>query len=175
MTDGQSIPDLVAEIATLRRRIDELEASEQIRRLRNRFHDFVNTDRWDEIGSLFAEDAVLDYDYIAQVSGRRAIGDFFTKIPIDISAEGQTPFVRQFIHGHSVEVTGDTATGVSHLFATPVYNNQSLVVSGRFEDTYGRVDGHWLFTSVRLRLWYSVPLDEGWASSNRHQMTVDKS
>jgi hypothetical protein len=173
MTDGQSISDLVAEIATLRRRVDELEAIEQIRRLRNRFHDFVNTDRWDEIGSLFAEGAVLDYDYVAQVSGRKAIGEFFTKLPAGISAEGETPFVRQFIHGHSVKVTGDTATGVSHLFATPVYNNTSLVVSGRFEDTYGRVEGEWLFTFVRLRLWYSVPLAEGWASSNRHQMSVD--
>jgi hypothetical protein len=167
--------DLVAELAALRRRVDVLESQDRIRRLRNSFHDFVNTDRWAEIGGLFTEDAELDYDYLGRASGRAAVGEFFAAIPRLLPADAGAPFVRQFVHGHSVEVdgaAGDTATGTSHLFATPTYHGTSFLFSGRFADTYARVDGEWLFASVTLDIWYSVPLAEGWATGERHRMSL---
>ncbi|GAA4680794.1 hypothetical protein GCM10023215_12820 [Pseudonocardia yuanmonensis] len=165
-------PDLAAELAELRRRVDVLESQDAIRRLRNRFHDFVNTDRWAEIGGLFTEDAELDYDYLGKASGRAAVGEFFGRIPELLPADDGAPFVRQFLHGHSVEVTGDEATGTSHLLATPIYHGTSFLFSGRFADTYARVGGEWLFSSVRLQIWYSVPLAEGWATPDRHRMAL---
>ena len=98
-------PDIAAELAALRHRIDALESQERIRALRNRFHDFVNTDRWEEIGTLFAEDAELDYDYLGSASGRAAVGEFFGAIP-RLLPDGDGTFVRQLIHAHDVEVDG---------------------------------------------------------------------
>lgn len=165
-------PDLVAELAELRHRIDALESRDAIHRLRNRFHDFVNTDRWTEIGTLFTEDAELDYSYLGRASGRDAVAAFFGAIPDLLPAPGGAPFVRQFVHGHSVEVNGDEATGTSHLFATPVYRGESFVFAGRFADTYRRCDGEWLFAAVTLDIWYSVPIRDGWAGPDRHRMSL---
>ncbi|GAA1866595.1 hypothetical protein GCM10009836_53750 [Pseudonocardia ailaonensis] len=165
-------PDVLAELAELRHRIDALESREAIQILRDRFHDHVNTNRWAEIGDLFTDDAVMDYDYLGSASGRAEIGAFFARIP-ELLPDGEgAPFVRQFLHAHAVEVDGDTATGTSHLFATPIYHGQSFVLAGRFADTYQRVDGRWLFASVALEIWYSVPVTEGWAGARRHHMQL---
>lgn len=165
-------PDLVAELAELRHRLDVLESRDAIRMLRNRFHDCVNTDRWSGIGALFTEDADLDYSYLGRASGREAIGAFFGRIPELLPHVDGVPFVRQFVHGHSVDVDGDEGTGTSHLFATPVYDGTSFLFAGRFTDTYRRVDGEWLFSAVTLEVWYSVPLAEGWAGADRHRMSL---
>ncbi|GLZ43988.1 hypothetical protein Acsp06_01730 [Actinomycetospora sp. NBRC 106375] len=166
----------MTELEELRLRLEVLEAESALHRLRNRFHEFVNTDRWDEIGGLFAPDAELDYSYLGSASGRAAITEFFAAIPRLLSAgpgqEAGKPFVRQFIHGHDVTVDGDRATGTSFLFATPIYHGQSFVLSGRFADTYARVDGAWMFARVALEIDYSVPLAEGWAGADRHRMAL---
>lgn len=165
-------PDLAQELAELRRRVDRLESGERIGLLRNRFHDYVNTNRWSEIGALFTEDAELDYSYLGRASGRAAIGEFFGRIPQLLPADAAGPFVRQFIHAHSVEVSGDEATGTSHLFATPIYHGRSFLFSGRFTDTYRRDRGTWYFSAITLDIWYSVPLSEGWAGPERHRMSL---
>lgn len=164
------------DLADLRRRLELLEAESALHRLRNRFHEYVNTDRWDEIGGLFAPDAELDYSYLGSASGRPAITEFFAAIPrlLPAGPDGGAgkPFVRQFIHGHDVTVDGDTATGTSFLFATPIYHGQSFVLAGRFADTYTRAGGAWLFARVALEIWYSVPVAEGWAGPDRHRMAL---
>ncbi|MEJ2859615.1 nuclear transport factor 2 family protein [Actinomycetospora flava] len=172
------------DLTALRLRLEVLEAESALHKLRNRFHEYVNTDRWDEIGGLFAEDAELDYSYLGSASGRAAITEFFAAIPRLLPASGRRsdaeldpptagkPFVRQFIHGHDVDVDGDTATGTSFLFATPIYHGQSFVLAGRFADTYTRVGGQWLFASVALEIYYSVPVAEGWAGPDRHRMAL---
>lgn len=160
------------ELDALRLRLEVLEAESALHKLRNRFHEYVNTDRWDEIGGLFAPDAELDYSSLGSASGRLAITEFFAAIPRLLPAEAGTPFVRQFIHGHDVTVDGDSATGTSFLFATPIYHGQSFVLAGRFADTYTRAGGEWLFASVALEIWYSVPVAEGWAGPDRHRMSL---
>jgi hypothetical protein len=161
-------PDVVAEFAELRHRIDVLESRDAIRLLRNRFHDFVNTDRWGEIGTLFTSDASLDYSYLGQANGHEQVTAFFARMP-DLLPN---TFVRQFIHAHSVEVDGDEATGTSHLLATPIYHGESYLLSGRFDDTYRREQGEWLFHAVTLNIWYSVPLAKGWSHPTPHHMSL---
>ncbi|MFC5952015.1 nuclear transport factor 2 family protein [Pseudonocardia lutea] len=169
MTDTSA---LATELAGLRHRVEVLESQDRIRCLRNRFHDYVNTDRWTEIDELFTDDAELDYSYLGRATGRQAIGGFFGRIPELLPADAGAPFVRQFVHGHSVEVSGDDAGGTSHLLATPIYHGRSFLFAGRFTDTYRRVQGTWYFSSVTLDIWYSVPLDEGWTGPERHRMSL---
>ena len=167
-------PDIAAELAELRNRVDALESREQIQILRNRFHDHVNANRWAEIADLFTHDAQLDYSYLGQASGRAEIGGFFGDMPARLPVDGGLPFVRQFVHGHSVTTDGDTGTGASWLLATPIYDGQSFLFCGRFTDTYRRVDGSWLFAAVVLEISYSVPLAEGWAGADRHRMSLGR-
>jgi hypothetical protein len=165
--------DVSAELAELRARVDVLESRDEIQQLRNRFHDYVNTNRWAEIGALFAEDAELNYSYLGNAFGGTAIGEFFASIPRKLPTDAGDPFIRQFIHGHSVDVDGDTAQGTSYLFATPIYQGRSFLAAGRFEDSYVRREGRWLFKSITFDVYYTVPLAEGWAGSNRHQMDLN--
>jgi hypothetical protein len=163
-------PDVLAELAALRHRVDVLESREEIQQLRNTFHDCINTGRWSEIGGLWVEDGELDYDYLGHEHGRAAITAFFEQVPVLLPAAGDTAVVKQFLHAHTVHVDGETASGTSHLFATPVFQGETYALAGRFTDTYRRVEGVWRFDTVKVDLWYSVPLAEGWASANLHQM-----
>jgi hypothetical protein len=153
--------------------VDVLESREEIQKLRNLFHDYVNTNRWTEIGALFAEDAELNYSYLGNAFGGAAIDEFFASIPGKLPTGKGEPFIRQFIHGHSVDVDGDTATGTSYLFATPIYQEQSFLAAGRFDDRYVRRDNRWLFKSITFDVYYTVPFAEGWAGPNRHQMNLN--
>jgi len=80
------------------------------------------------------------------------------------------PFVKQFIHNHIVQVDGSTGTGLSYLFATSVYNGESYLVAGRFDDEYVKENGRWYFKKVKLTPYYMVPLKEGWAQEERIKM-----
>ncbi|MBT0772295.1 nuclear transport factor 2 family protein [Kineosporia sp. J2-2] len=160
-------------LADLARRLDVLESQEAIRTLRNTYHDYVNTNRWSMVREMFTDDVVVDYSYLGRAVGRQAAGEFFAGVPELRPADDDMPFIRQFIHAHTVQVDGDEATGTSHLFATPVYDGQSFVLTARFTDRYRREAGRWLFSAIRLDIWYSVPLAEGWAQpGRRHQMSV---
>lgn len=87
----------------------------------------------------------------------------------------EPPFVKQFVHAHDVrldERDPDRATGISYLEAKPVYRGESILVSGRFDDVYRRMDGRWLFAEVRLGVCFMVPAHEGWSSPDRIKMQL---
>jgi len=65
---------------------------------------------------------------------------------------------------------GNTASGLSYLEAKTVMNGESYLVAARFDDEYARVGGEWKFRSLKLSLYFAVPLREGWAGENRIQL-----
>jgi ketosteroid isomerase-like protein len=155
-------------------RVQKLEAVEEIRTLRCRFHRYVNDDEWGRIGELFTEDAYLDYAHLGQVSGRADIHAYFERMPrvLEKDETAVRTLVRQFLHTHEVRVDGDTATGTSYLEAKTVYHGESFVVCGKFTDSYARRDGEWLFDRIELQMYWMVPLHEGWAQPDRIKMTL---
>jgi len=68
-----------------------------------------------------------------------------------------------------VELTGaDTASGTGMLYACYGVHADSYIVSGKYSEDYVRVDGSWLFKTMDLALYFSVPLAHGWAGPKRH-------
>lgn len=151
---GDTLAQIAQQLQALRCRVDELESVEAIRALRARYHTLVNEDQGPRLHELFAQDASIIYNGRPEVFGRDAIRTFFENFPVQ--------YARQFIHQHEVSVDGDAGTGQSYLDGRPVHGGKSFYVVGRFDDTYVRVDGQWLFKKVVLTVHYMVEAAEHW-------------
>ncbi|MER6345952.1 nuclear transport factor 2 family protein [Streptomyces sp. NPDC001595] len=156
-------PDLAETVKKLVERVQELEDVRELNRLRSELPRRINDGQWARIGELFSRSAHLDYQHLGQVTGRAAIQEYFTSLPdlIQQDKPGSQLLVKQFVHGHDVEVSGDRATGVSYFEERVVFDDESAWVAGRFTDTYVREDGRWLFERIELDLYWVLPHSEG--------------
>lgn len=159
-------------LADIEARLQAVEDREAIRTLRCRYHECINEAQLDAIPGLFTQDGVLDFGPLGHGRGRTEIAAFFGAVVGTGGAPGAPEDaprlyrVKQFIHNHVVELSGDRATGYAYLFATPVYRGESYVVAARYDDEYVRQAGRWLFRVMRLTPYYLVPLKEGWAGDD---------
>ena len=150
---------------SLEDRVSALEAKDEIRELRHRYHACINEGDIDAIVDLFTADASLDFGYLGRTRGRAKIAQFFGALP-DL-----LPFIKQFIHNHTVILEGpDRGTGTSYMEAKTVSGGTAYVVCGRYDDAYTRTDDGWRFTEMNFEPYFSVPFDEGWASERPLQM-----
>ncbi len=150
---------------TLEQRIRRLEDIEDIRRLRNRYHACLNERRFDQTRALFTDDAIVELGYLARYEGIDAIDRGFRAM-----GERDRFFIKQFIHGHDVEVNGDSGTGTSYLEARYGRYGVSYVVAGRYDDVYARVNGVWKFKEMIAELFYTVPNGVGWTGDEMHYL-----
>ena len=160
---------MTAEDLTLEARIQRLEDTEKIRTLKSRYHTYVNDTDFDRIGSLFAANASLKLGYLMPdenaIVGREKIQAAFSGMKASTSQSQ----LKQFLHSHIVELTGlHTASGTGMLYACYGVHADSYIVSGKYSEDYVRVGGSWLFKSMDLALYFSVPLAHGWAGPKRH-------
>ncbi|MBW4718314.1 nuclear transport factor 2 family protein [Saccharothrix obliqua] len=157
-------PDLATQVKLLAERVRELENVRELNALRHGLPRLINDNAWDRVGELFAEDASLDYGAVGQAEGRAAIADYFAGLPARIDADNPVAsgvLVKQFVHGHDVEVLGDRATGVCYFEEKVVFDRESYLVAGKFDDEYTRVDGRWLFSAIKLTTFWVIPYDKG--------------
>jgi hypothetical protein len=117
------------------------------------------------IGSLFTENATVDFGDIGSARGRREIEALYEQVV------GGTPFVKQFIHNHTITLNGDRASGLSYLEARTVTNGESYMVAARFDDEYLRDRGEWRFARLALVPYFVVPLREGWAGEEKIRLS----
>ena len=156
--------DIEARLARLEASVQRLTDIEELRSLRLRYHECVNTGRAAEIPELFTDDAELDFGYLGRTRGRAKITKFFAALPVLLD------FVKQFVHNHVVEVDGDRATGVSYLEAKSVSRGQAYRVCGRYDDVCVRTPAGWRFSSMRFEPYFTVPHDQSWAQPDLLQM-----
>lgn len=160
---------MMSERRTLEERIQRLEDAEHIRTLKSRDHTYVKETDFDRVGSLFAPDASLKLGYLMPaenaIVGREKIQAAFSGMKTNTSQSQ----LKQFLHSHIVELTGpDTASGTGMLYACYGVHADSYIVSGKYSEDYVRMDGAWLFQTMDLALYFTVPLALGWAGPKRH-------
>ncbi|WOX15230.1 nuclear transport factor 2 family protein [Streptomyces sp. N50] len=155
--------ELVDLVKTLVERVQTLEDVRELTRLRAELPRRINDGQWERVGELFSRTAQLDYQHLGQASGRTAVQEYFTSLPGLIQQDKPESglLVKQFVHGHEVEVSGDVGTGVSFFEERVVFDDESAMVAGRFTDSYVREDGHWLFARIELDLYWVIPHHEG--------------
>tara|TARA_B100000029_G_C17177470_1_gene815642 strand:- start:18 stop:524 length:507 start_codon:yes stop_codon:yes gene_type:complete len=158
--------DLAARVAALEKEVRDINAREEIRVLRCRYHECINEGLSEQIPELFTEDATLDFGYLGRARGREKISKFFAQVPIVLE------FVKQFIHNHVIELDGDSGKGWSYLEAKSISKGTAYFVAGRYDDEYVRVDGAWRFSRMDFEPYFTVPFNEpeGWAQDERLKM-----
>ena len=149
-------------------RIARLEDIEEARRLRMRYHHLVNSGRFDEVGTLFADDAVVDLSYLGKYVGREEIARGYRAI-----GDRSRFLVKQYGHSHTVDIEGNTGTGIAYLDARYARFGVSYMVAGRYEDVYERTADGWCFKSMTFEIFFSVPSALGWAGDELHYLRPD--
>ena len=121
---------------SLEAKIQRLEDLEAIRSLTNAYHAGINAHDLEAVCAGFAEDAVLVLANGVPVQGREAIRASY------VAAMGKIKRVKQFIHAHSIELSGATAKATSELDARYVAVNDpnSYLVSARLLYEYVKRD-----------------------------------
>ncbi|MGY2032477.1 nuclear transport factor 2 family protein [Nocardia gipuzkoensis] len=140
--------NLVEQVKRLTERIETLEDVRALNTLRHNLPRYINDGRWDSVGELFSETAFLDYRHLGQAEGRAAIERYFAGLPqlIEDNSPAAQVLVKQFLHGHDVEILGDRATGVSFFEEKVVFDTESSIVAGKFTDSYVHEGARWLFS-----------------------------
>jgi hypothetical protein len=147
--------------------INDLVALEEIRVLKARYCRLCDTRQWDELFSLFTEDAVFG----APEADNRDPGDITQAYKVGYAAgrdniaeiyRGMSESIGEMVHQAfmpELELTSpDTATGIWGLEDLFWYTSGPVKTFhgyGHYHDTYVREDGVWRFKSVlvsRLRL-----------------------
>jgi hypothetical protein len=166
--------DLEARVRELENTVRELRDREVIRDLRYRYHEYVNEGKFAEIPGLFTNDGLLDFAHLGKAAGHEEIARFFGALERKpVEGEKERPritWVKQFIHNHTIELTGDHGKGFAYLEAKPIYNGEAFLVAARYDDEYVRQNGQWKFSKMSLVPYFMVPLKEGWAQEDRLKM-----
>ena len=150
---------------TLEQRIGRLESQTEICNLMARY--LLVADRGydpDGICAMFVEDSVWEADGFGRFEGRQAIWDFFNGL------SGMLVFAAHFVTNPIITFSDDdTATGEWRLFQTATVNDndalQSNLLVAAYENEFVRVDGIWLFKSVKVHVNFFEPIQKGWAES----------
>ncbi len=157
-------------IRALESRLESLEAVEEIRRLKARYGELVDSrfgddgflapDRVapiaDEIAALFTADAVWDGAALGVSRGRDEIRERFLASTLTFSWH--------FFVKPQIEVDGDTATGRWDILSPcTMPGDRPFWMAGVEDDRYEREDGVWKHKSMSLRVVFMSPYERGWA------------
>jgi hypothetical protein len=142
----------------LTRRIERLEAIEEIRRLPVLYALYLDRRDLDALAGLFVDDGRKVFYRLndAGVSGGQALRDSFLV--------SQGPFVSSlhFVTNHDLVVdTTDTAHGSVYTRVEQELPDVGwTIATSWYQDRYARVGGRWLFAERRTYPWYFTTWDE---------------
>jgi len=141
---------------------EELAAREEIRELRNAYSNAFDTMDEEAVRANFIDEIVCDYPvaFGGPIEGVEAVLALFRDTWAHCSAPLDTI---HFIGNHTIRMTGDdTATGHCLLLdfvtrqqegspiATMGGHANPMLLIGRYDDEYVRVDGQWKFKRIKL-------------------------
>ena len=129
--------------------VDRLAAIEDIKALKARYFRFLDHKRWDDMGTLFTEDAFVDTGYGEPSTSGAA---FVATLVRDVDP------ARTVHHGHMPEIDVVSATEAHGIWAMFDYvelpteeERFAFFGYGHYEEEYRKgADGRWRIASMRL-------------------------
>ena len=147
------------DVEELARRLQVLEDSEAIKKLKARYCAYCDNN-YDATGiaALFTEDAVWDGGSFGKYEGREAIRTFFEGAPKLLT------FAIHQVMNPLIEVQGERATGTWYLFqpCTLAEGNQAVWLAARYEEEYVKVGEEWKFKQLKVFSSFMTPYEQGW-------------
>lgn len=147
--------------ATFRKQVERLSAIEDIKQLKARYCALCDAGYDpDGISAMFVEDGIWDGADFGRHEGRAAIHAFFSSISGDIV------FAAHMVLNPIITVDGDTANGKWWLImpCTTATDGEKEArwLLAEYDDDYVKVDGEWMFKSLKLDLKFFAPHKAGW-------------
>lgn len=145
--------------------LDRLLAHDEIRQLAYRYAYAVDHRDIDMLVSLYVPDV-----RVRDETGHEALRRFW------VAALREIGVSILFVGNHIIDVdVADRARGIVYCIARIEDHNRWIEQAIRYDDTYERRDGRWLFVRRRHHLWYGVetaerPLDQAPADWPKHQV-----
>ncbi len=152
----------MTDLNDLAARVQKQEDIEAIKRLKFKYCKLLDAGNpADELGALFTDDSTWEAgEPWGSYEGREAIVDFF---------HGHQNAVHFSVHALSnpeIDVDGDTAHARWRLLAPATLNMEEGCVAhwmfGDYTDEYRKVNGHWLFSRVKVNITRNATYAEGW-------------
>ncbi len=148
---------MVATVKELEERLYKLEAVDEIKRLKSRYAQIVDKFSKEPFENCFTEDGVWDLGPTGSVKGRKAIGEFFKKVPEFM------PFSFHYFLSGDIIVDGDKATGQWYMLQTAIVKGgRGLWLAAVEYEKYQRVKKQWLISELKLTSVFRTPYAEGW-------------
>ena len=148
---------------TLEQRVQELADREELRELLGRYSH--QTARGMDVSTLYTDDGAFIVKIpgrpVRETRGREAL----SKLYGTMSTMTNPP--KPQIHNSLLAISGDEATGICSNEVRLVENGQSIIGSGYYEDTFRRVNGRWKFVIRSATFFHWVPIQQGWATSDK--------
>ena len=149
------------QLKALEKRIQVLEDIEAIKDLKARYAAVCDDKYNPEKGiKLFTQDGVWNGGKDFGVhKGRKAIKKFFEGVAKNIV------FAVHFFLQPTIKISkdGKTATGKWYLWQACTFKGGAGVwISGLEYDKYRKVNGKWLMSEMRLKLFFMTPYEQGW-------------
>jgi uncharacterized protein (TIGR02246 family) len=137
---------------SLEARIQGLEDIEAIRQLKARYCQACDDDHNpDRVAALFVEDGLWEGNTGVHARGHHAIRQFMA----GVRGSGRMRISAHMVTNPIITVTGDTAVG--HWRLLMLYTGRTAAgapqyhrIIGFYDEEYVRVDGHWLFQTLRV-------------------------
>lgn len=146
--------------SSLAERVGRLEDLEDIRTLRNMYHYFLNERMISRFSEIYIPEGCLQMDESLKWTGVDNIIAGLSEL------SRRVKLLKQFIHNHQVNLSGNSATGFAYFEARYAVADESLMVAGKYEENYVRTEKGWRIDTTLVSLIFSVPLDIGWAGNS---------
>ena len=164
-----------ARVDRLAQQVERAESVRQVKRLQETYAQYSQFGLWDEMASLFADDAqfVRGQD---SVRGRPAIGDYF----LDSFGEGHPGLLPGALHTQlvvrpliNVSADGETAEGRWWEWSlTGRYGGDAAWAGGIYENEYVRERGTWKIARAIYHPMIAGPYESGWRNVDADQKKV---
>jgi ketosteroid isomerase-like protein len=153
-------------LAKIEARLRHLEDKEEIRALRMRYHRCVNERIFREAVDIHTEDAFIDFAGQAKATGHAEIAKLYDYL------NGNVGIIRQFPANHVIEIHGDEAIGNAIVDARYSQDGKSIIAAASYDEKYRRTKKGWKISEMIVGIYFSVPVQQGWAGEDIQQIKL---
>jgi hypothetical protein len=131
--------------------LEQLNALDEIKRLKARYCQCIDQHRWDEFATLFADDAELTTDREGSVNTMRGRDTIAARISKNLAT------ANTIHHASNPDIVFTSPTTAEGIW-TASYTNEIGPVTGHghYIERYEKRDGRWQYTHMTLRVHFLV-------------------
>lgn len=148
-------PEPTMATADLIARIQRLEDLHAIQQLRAHYCQALDDGRWSDLADTFTPDGA--FIGLSTARGREEMLQFFPTL----NASTVTSWWH-FSSNETVELDGDSASGVTWLLQPCVVGGEAQLAAGRYEDEMVRTPDGWRFQTRKVSFFFWAGLEKGW-------------